>query len=164
MKNLKSILVASFLTVGIFSTTVFTSCDPDPCQDVICNNGGTCTDGTCTCKAGYEGTDCSTLSRTKFIGTYTGNETCTVGTDSYSIQCTTNSDDTKFNIINLYNNSPQLTAIASADGNSFTIPSQTVGAGVTASGSGAITSNSITITYTISDGVSTNTCTYTGTK
>jgi len=162
MKNLKSLFLASFLTVGVFSTVVFTSCDPDPCKDIICANGGTCTDGTCMCPSGYEGTLCETLSRDKFIGVFNGTETCTVGTDAYSITITSNSDKIKFNIQNLYNQS--FTAIATAGGNSFSIPNQTVGSGVTASGSGSITGNTITITYTINDGTNTNTCTFVGTK
>jgi hypothetical protein len=162
MKNLKSILLASFLTIGAFSTTIFTSCDPDACKDVVCQNGGTCTDGLCACPTGYEGTNCETLSRTKFLGVFTGAETCTVGSDNYSITCTANSDDTKFNIQNLYNDN--LTAIASASGNAFTIPSQTVASGVTAVGSGIITGNTITITYTVTNSMTSNTCTFTGTK
>lgn len=162
MKNLKSILLATVLTVGAFSTTLFTACNPDACKDVVCQNGGTCTDGECTCPVGYEGTNCQTLSRDKFIGVFTGSETCTIGTDNYSITCSANSDNTKFNIQNLYNQS--LTAIAAANGNAFTIPSQTVGSGVTAVGSGTITGNTMTVTYTVNDGVTSNTCTFTGTK
>jgi hypothetical protein len=74
MKNLKSILLAGFLTVGAFSSAVFTSCNPDACKDVVCQNGGTCTDGTCACPTGFEGSNCETLSRAKFLGTYSGNE------------------------------------------------------------------------------------------
>lgn len=162
MKNLKSILFASFVTIGVFSTVVFSSCDPDPCKDIVCANGGTCTDGTCACPAGYEGTLCETLSRDKFIGVYNGTETCTVGSDTYAITITANSDKIKFNIQNLYNQS--FTAIASASNNTFSIPNQTVGAGVTAVGSGNIVGNTITITYTINDGTLSNTCTFTGTK
>lgn len=151
--------------LGVASMTmVFTSCNNDECKDVVCENGGTCnsTDGSCGCPAGYEGSTCAILSRDKFIGTYSGTETCTDGNDTYGITISTNSDPVKFTISNLYNDN--LIAIASADGNSFTIPSQTAAAGVTASGSGTITGNNITITYTISDGTLSNTCTYTGTK
>ncbi|QLH44409.1 MAG: calcium-binding EGF-like domain-containing protein [Bacteroidota bacterium] len=148
-------MLASILTIGAFSTTLFTACNPDACKDVVCQNGGTCVDGDCTCPVGYEGTNCQTLSRDKFIGVFTGSETCTVGTDNYSITCSANSDNTKFNIQNLYNQS--LTAIASANGNAFTIPSQTVGSGVTAVGSGTITGNTMTVTYTVNDGVTSNT-------
>ncbi len=165
MKNLKTILTATALTLGLFTVT-FTACTPDPCKDVVCQNGGTCdANGNCACPAGYEGTTCATLSRDKFIGVFNGSETCTVGTDTYAVTCTANSDNTKFNIQNLYNQSTIL-AIASADGNSFTIPSQTVAAGVTGVGSGTISGNNITITYTLTDNVTSiaNTCTYVGAK
>lgn len=164
MKNLKTILMASFLTLGALTTMTFTSCNGDKCKDTVCNNGGTCneSDGSCSCAVGYEGTDCATLSRAKFIGVFIGTETCTIGSDAYSITCSASASDLTFNIQNLYNQS--LTAVASANGNAFTIPSQTVGAGITASGSGSITGDNITVTYTINDGAVTNTCTFTGTK
>lgn len=163
MKKVKIYLMTAMLGVASLSM-VLTSCETDECEKVVCENNGVCdpVDGSCDCPVGYEGTTCATLSRDKFIGTYTGSEACTIGTDTYSIQITANSNDIKFNIINLYNQS--FTAIADANGNSFTIPSQTVGAGVTASGSGSITGNSISITYTLTDATTTNTCTYTGTK
>ena len=162
MKKIKNILVASILTMSAFTATIMTSCNPDACKDVICSNGGTCTDGTCSCPSGYEGASCETLSRTKFIGVYSGSETCTVGTDTYSITVTSNSDNVKFNVQNVYNQG--FTAIGTANGNAFTIPSQTIGTGTTASGSGVISGNTITITYTITSVAATNTCTFIGTK
>ena len=32
----------------------------DPCESVECLNGGTCTDGTCSCPTGFTGTNCET--------------------------------------------------------------------------------------------------------
>lgn len=75
MKNFKNLFVASFLAIGALSTTMFTSCNPDPCKDVVCSNGGVCDEitGTCTCAAGYEGATCETRTKTKYLGTYKGN-------------------------------------------------------------------------------------------
>jgi hypothetical protein len=167
MKNLRTILTATALTLGLFTVT-FTACTPDPCKNVVCDNGGTCdANGACVCPAGFEGTTCATLSRDKFIGIFNGSETCTIGTDTYAVTTTPNSDKTKFNIQNLYNQST-ITAIANANGNAFTIPSQTVAANVVGSGSGTITGNNITITYTVTTGTGataiSNTCTFTGVK
>jgi hypothetical protein len=166
MNQFKKVLLSAFATVAIFGTTLV-SCTPDPCdpKTIVCLNGGACTDGTCGCVAGFEGTTCQTLSRDKFIGIFSGTESCTIGTDTYAITTTANSDKTKFNIQNLYNQSSVI-ALASANGNAFTIPNQTVSAGITASGSGVITGNTITVTYTIITVASglTNTCTFTGTK
>jgi hypothetical protein len=74
MRKLKNILVASFLTVGAFTSMMMVSCNPDPCRDVVCNNG-VCDDvtGSCKCDAGYEGSDCSTRTKKKFLGSYKGN-------------------------------------------------------------------------------------------
>lgn len=62
MKNLFFLFTLSF---GIFMT----SCS-DPCKDISCNEVGTCDDGTCICDTGYEGANCETESREKFIGTW----------------------------------------------------------------------------------------------
>lgn len=37
----------------------FTSCK-DACEDVTCENGGTCNDGDCNCPNGFTGTNCET--------------------------------------------------------------------------------------------------------
>lgn len=34
-------------------------CACDPCNDIICENGGTCIDGECDCTGSYSGSDCS---------------------------------------------------------------------------------------------------------
>ena len=66
MKNLKSILFASLLSIGTFAAVLVSSCNPDKCADIICVNGGSCADGNCSCPSGYEGTLCETETRAKF--------------------------------------------------------------------------------------------------
>ena len=66
-----TLIGSTFMAVIALSTFFFyQSCTPDPCKDVTCLNGGTCATGTCTCPTGYEGTDCGTEWRTKFVGSY----------------------------------------------------------------------------------------------
>lgn len=67
MKSLKRIALSALLTFSAFGAVLYTSCNKDECKDVVCQNGGTCTGGTCTCTSGYEGTNCETAVRTKFI-------------------------------------------------------------------------------------------------
>ncbi len=33
---------------------------PDPCRDIVCQNGGNCVNGNCVCEAGYTGSRCET--------------------------------------------------------------------------------------------------------
>jgi EGF-like domain len=166
MNLFKKALFSAVATISVFSA-VLVSCTSDPCdpKTIVCLNNGSCLDGACQCPSGFEGKTCETLSRDKFIGVFVGNETCTVGTDAYAITTSANSDKTKFNIQNLYNQS-NILAIAGATGSTFTIPSQTAATDVNVTGSGSITGNSITVTYTIktiSTGIS-NTCTFIGAK
>jgi len=82
MKKIKNILVASILTMSAFTATIMTSCNPDACKDVICSNGGTCTDGSCSCPSGYEGASCETLSSAKFLNASSANSSWLTGVNA----------------------------------------------------------------------------------
>tara|TARA_B100000963_G_scaffold302195_1_gene275035 strand:- start:170 stop:838 length:669 start_codon:yes stop_codon:yes gene_type:complete len=44
----------------VFALLQLNSCKKDPCETVICLNGGVCNDGLCDCPDGYSGTQCET--------------------------------------------------------------------------------------------------------
>jgi hypothetical protein len=69
-----------YVLVALFTIV---SCQVDPCDGVACLNGGLCNEGNCLCAPGYEGSDCSTEQRAKFIATYNFNEICTGGEYNY---------------------------------------------------------------------------------
>lgn len=73
MKSVKHIALSALLTVGAFGTVLYTSCTKDECKDVVCQNGGTCSEGKCTCPTGVGGTNCGTIFRTTYANTYVGN-------------------------------------------------------------------------------------------
>lgn len=161
MKSIKQIALGAALTIGAFGTVLYTSCNPDPCKDVTCQNGGTCNEGNCVCPTGYEGTNCETKSRDKFIGTYVGNEICTVGTDNYTMMLAANSDALKLTMTNLYNDNITATCtMAATDSFSFS-GSQ---GGATFSGTGRLSVNTLTVRYTLTNGAVTNSCVFTGSK
>lgn len=71
MKKAKLIMAASMLTLGAFSVTLFTSCSKDK-----------------ECEIGYEGDDCKTLMRDKFVGDWSGKDICTSGEYDIEISAT----------------------------------------------------------------------------
>ncbi|MEO0897668.1 MAG: hypothetical protein AAFY71_14785 [Bacteroidota bacterium] len=66
---------------------VLPSCAGDPCEDVECQNGGICLDGTCDCPENFFGRDCEfqldpcTIQQCSTTGT----DTCIVGNDDNAI-------------------------------------------------------------------------------
>ncbi|MCF8258343.1 MAG: hypothetical protein K9J06_12380 [Flavobacteriales bacterium] len=147
---------------GEFCQTVVVP--PNPCENVNCGSNGECVDGTCVCDEGYEGANCGTVSRDKFLGTYSVSESCTNGTDAYTMTIAASSTSVQqVTVTNLYD-APQ-TVVATVSGNSITIGSQTVN-GITYTGTGSINSagNTLTMTYQLSDGINSDSCTLTATK
>jgi EGF-like domain len=56
-----------FLIPGLLFTVAHFSCTEDKCKTVNCANGGTCSEGICSCPSGYEGPKCETVARKKFV-------------------------------------------------------------------------------------------------
>ena len=104
--------------------------------------------------------------RAKFLGTYNVSESCESGNYTFSLTVTTSSTGVRNVIINNFYDIG-IAVNGTVTGNSLNIPNQTVTSGGTAltiSGSGQITGNILTMTYTISAGAESDTCTATCTK
>lgn len=102
--------------------------------------------------------------RDKFIGVWSGQETCTTGQDSYQLTITKSStEDVKIVLTNVYNQN--FTATATVSGNAFTVTSQNVAQNVTVSGNGSVNENAITFQFSIQDNAGqSDACTFIGTK
>lgn len=74
MKPFKNILFSAMLTLGAFGAITYTACNKDECKDVVCQNGGSCSGGNCSCPAGFEGDRCQDKTNAKYTGTYTAIE------------------------------------------------------------------------------------------
>lgn len=57
MKNLKSVLFTTLLSLTVFTLVFYTSC-MEPCYNVTCSGNGVCKDGICNCASGYSGINC----------------------------------------------------------------------------------------------------------
>lgn len=76
MKNWKSILVTVLSFFAITGMVLLNSCVKDPCTDLACKNGGTCSDGLCQCPTGYEGAECEIKSSSRVLGKWAGSTRC----------------------------------------------------------------------------------------
>lgn len=155
--------IFQILGVVAVATVGMTSCDTDPCADVECGEYGTCLEGDCVCDAGFEGTNCDVLSRDEFIASYAVSESCTSG--NYTYNGTVSASATGMDKI-VFGNFGDfgVDLVGTVDDNSVTFASQSGGTTATFSGSGQISGNILTITYTVTDGTDSDSCTMTCTK
>jgi len=166
MKSIKTIALSAFVTLGAFFTVLYTSCTKDECKDVVCQHGGTCSNGSCVCPTGYIGTNCQTRA---LVGVWAGTDICTPsGTYNISITLANSSTDTaKMLITNPggFGSSIVISGTVSADGKTITYPNQAISSTVSMGGSILLTDNThFTHTYTASDLTGNTSCTGTYTK
>jgi hypothetical protein len=58
---IRSVITTALTTLLLFASVLYTGCFKDaldPCAKVTCQNGGTCSGGSCDCPTGYTGTYC----------------------------------------------------------------------------------------------------------
>lgn len=168
MKNFNLTRALAIVGIGLASMTACT----DLCKDVNCNDGA-CVEGDCVCNTGYEGTNCETEQRAKFVGNYTLDENCPSGPVTGWGASISNSGSgvTKVTITGFggFECPDEITVIGTVNGTDVTIDSgQSFCAGTLSITSGSGTMNAsgtvLTVTYTYSIGGQSETCTGTYTK
>lgn len=153
MRTLKTTLVSALALL----TVALMSCKKDPCKKVTCQNGGTCSDGNCSCPLPWEGSRCEADARDKFAGAWRGTENC-----GGSIQNVNSSITKSVEARNIVIDGSITAQITSST--AFTIPTQVVNAGgvaVTISGNGSLSGNTLNMTITYAVGPDAETCQYT---
>ncbi|GEM_PF-191585 len=139
-----------------------------PTCEISCPNGTF--DGTsCVCNDGYEGPDCSTLTRDKVIGNYLGSDDCdmTGTTQPYSTQIQADPSGAADAILidGLWNTFFIQTIYATIDGSVITIPSQEPDQdGFFIEGTGTYADGTINWTYSVMSGGTTDECTMTANR
>lgn len=159
MKRLTSILVLFTLAMGLY---FLNSCQ-DPCKDVECLNGGVCEDGECICAEGYEGENCGTEWREKFLGQWNQFAQCDEQNFTSSISKSTDNVKTVVisNILGTFGGNAKATI---NDENLIAIPEQQVidneGDPWTIKGlsTGTLSGNSFTINVQFTYGTNTLPC------
>ncbi len=101
---LKTILISALATFSAFISIVYVSCNRDKCKTIVCAHGGVCNSGGCICPSGYQGSNCETLSRNKFLGNWSVFEKGTrTESAQYPITIETGKEITDVIIKNYYN-------------------------------------------------------------
>lgn len=152
MKNLFKSLALTLLAAA-----TFTSCEQDPCKDVVCGDQGQCVEGTCVCNAGYEkGATtnlCDTEQRAKFLGTFAVSDVCSnSGNSDYNVTISAGTAGiTEVRVTNFYGLFTSA-VVATVDGNTITIARQQPdNDNIFVEGTGTISGTTITFSYAISD-------------
>ncbi len=154
-----------FLSVVAIATVSFNSCTTDACKDVDCGLYGECVDGDCVCDTGYEGVNCDTEEREKFLGNFLANETGVV--DYASVVSTSSTGVNKIAISGFGGyacGGSDIVVICTVNGMDLTVDSDQSfcsGQVVIDSGSGSINAAGNVITITYSTGGVQYTTTYT---
>lgn len=151
------ILAASVLAGALFTVGYSSSCNPDKCKAISCAYGGTCAEGACKCQPGYEGNQCETITRKKYVGFWAVKEQGSVTpARQYPLSIENDTAVTGVLIKNLYNYFSTEKIHAYVQGDSLIIPNQQL-MGKVVFGKGYITSvkngtnNAIVMRYEVID-------------
>ena len=174
MNKIKTLVFSALLTLGAFAAVTFTSCSTDECKDVVCNNGGTCITGTCSCASGYEGNNCETRSRDRFLNsgvtatflTALGQDGCYNPGYTMTINPGANADEIIINNFAGYGTSATVSGLK-VNGTTFTQTGTVTAGAVTISNITGTISNdgrTLTFSYRAADATQTRNCSASATK
>lgn len=80
--RLKTIVLSALGAMAAFSAVTYSSCNNDKCKAIVCAYGGTCNEGKCICQSGYEGAQCETITRNRYLDVWQVLEKGTISTSA----------------------------------------------------------------------------------
>jgi hypothetical protein len=102
MKFPRKIFLLLSTVAACLSTVAYKSCKKDPCNKVVCQNGGACKEGNCSCPTGIVGKHCETTYRSTYANTDTGSVYFSTGSYLHGFRLTfgvSSPDLTKMDVI-----------------------------------------------------------------
>lgn len=148
-----------FFPVAILMlVAVLSACQEDPCENVVCLNGGTCVDGlgTCECLPGFEGDSCETFTFQLFLGSFEADYGGCVDTPpEHRVGIEQKDGEEKLLISNLGDYAcpgGELVIEGDVTGNTLVIPQQIVDCGdiqYTFEGTGSVDGAVVTLSFTV---------------
>lgn len=133
------------LIISVSSCKEDETCTPDNCSN------GSCSSGACVCSTGFEGTECETEQRAKFLGLFSFSENCNGSTFNYNAAISKGPAVDNVILYDFYA-LPNTTISAKVYGQNITIPQQTIvhdGNEYSINGSGSISGKVLTLNYTM---------------
>ncbi|NDC41900.1 MAG: hypothetical protein EBZ77_10175 [Chitinophagia bacterium] len=148
----------------LFAVLWATSCRLDKCKAISCAYSGLCIDGACACHPGYEGTNCETITRKKYIGSlWQVHEKGTISpTINYPVAIEPGEQINVVSIKNFYNYFGGNSVRAIVDKDTIVIPNQQImgkvifGKGYIHSSSAESINDIITMYYAVIDSANNN--------
>lgn len=123
-------------------------CKEDPCEDRACGQG-TCVEGNCLCDTGFEGAQCETASRDKYISVFWNNNIlCQQTGSNYQAASVVADPDTDTGVILLGLNAAGDSVFAIANLDTLHIPEQVYGVDYI-EGAGLYSDDAFSIEYTL---------------
>lgn len=137
--RIQSVFFSALIASAGLATLTLSSCEEDKCKTIICGYSGTCTDGVCICPSGYEGPQCETVNRDRFMGIWQATEDGTVtNAAQYPVTVGKGQATNEIRITNFYN---RLTSdvVGYVKGDTMRVPLQTISVASSQGGSTSYT-------------------------
>jgi hypothetical protein len=141
----------------ILTFILLTASCSNPCKNIDCTGNGSCNQGICICKKGFEGRECDQEIRKKFLGNFDVTEECSSGATIYDIKVDSDSENAEKIILhNIYNKDYKISAVVNSD--QFIIDTAEFASIGKITGTGRVIAGDLKIEYNVLSGSTQDVC------